>query len=128
MDQKIKLFNAKFHEIWGKDKKKGLITQSAKKRFFLTNFGVVTSILGVSGLKLHASGTEPLTFFGAQSSLGGHNSRLGGSSSDLGVRPRNAPVVSDLLQVYSNLSNCRYCIFGKEILLKIGFNEEMRTI
>ena len=38
------------------------------------------------------------------------------------------PVASGLLQVYSNLSNCNYCIFFKEILLEIGFIEEMRTI
>ena len=55
----------------------------------------MTSILGVSGLKLHSCGTEPVTFFGAQSSLGGHNSRLGGTSSDLvghglGMPPRVA--------------------------------------
>ena len=53
------------------------------------------SILGVSGLELHSSGIEPVTFFGAQSSLGGHNSRLGGKSSDLegegpGMPPRSA--------------------------------------
>ena len=51
----------------------------------------MNSILGVSGPELHSSGTEPVTFFEAQSSLGGHISRLGGRSSDLGARPRNAP-------------------------------------
>ena len=56
---------------------------------------MMTSILGVSGLKLDSCGTEPVTFFGAQSSLGGHNSRLGGTSSDLvghglGMPPRVA--------------------------------------
>ena len=45
-----------------------------------------------------------------------------------GARPRNAPVVSGLLQVYSNLSNCNYRIFVEEIRLEIGFIEEMRTI
>ena len=38
---------------------------------------MITSILGVSGLEMHSSGTEPVTFFGVQSSLGEHNSRLG---------------------------------------------------
>ena len=33
--------------------------------------------LGISGLELHFSGTEPVTFFGAQPSLGGHNSCFG---------------------------------------------------
>ena len=38
------------------------------------------------------------------------------------------PVASGLLQIYSNLWNCNYRIFVKEILLEIGFIEEMRTI
>ena len=33
--------------------------------------------LGVLGLDLHFSSPEPVNFFGAQSSLGGHNFRLG---------------------------------------------------
>ena len=124
MDQKTKVFIAKFHEIWGKDqKKKGFhleicadfhefwdeekkklfnsknaeiftnfgekpqrkrvsITKSAKKQFLLTNSRVITGIFGVSGLELHSSGTEPVTFFGAQSSLGGHNFHLGGTTPD----------------------------------------------
>ena len=35
------------------------------------NAGLMTSIFWVSGPKLHSSGTEPVTFLGAQSSLGG---------------------------------------------------------
>ena len=31
------------------------------------------------------------------------------------------------LQVYNNLTNCSYRIFVKEILLEIGFIEEMRS-
>ena len=46
---------------------------------------MMISILRVSGFELHSSGTEPVTFFGAQSSLGGYNSRL------RGARTRNAP-------------------------------------
>ena len=61
-------------------KKRVFITKFAKKQFLLTIYGVITSILGVSGVELHSSGTEPLTFFGAQSSLGGHNSRFGGTA------------------------------------------------
>ena len=37
----------------------------------------------VSGLELHSGGTEPVTFFGAQSSLEGQNSRLGVSGLEL---------------------------------------------
>ena len=95
---------ADFHEFWGEEKKKVFISKNAqiftnsgvkpqkkslyykicKKQFLLTNSGVITSILGVSGLELHFSGTEPVTFFWEQFSLGGHNSCLGGTSSDLG--------------------------------------------
>ena len=130
MDQKPKIFIAKFHEIWGKNKKKGLhlkicadfyefwgeekkkpfnsknvristnfgvkpqkkrvlITKSAKKQFLLTNSVVITCILGVLGLELHFSGTRNVTFFGTQSLLGEaqfwfgeHNSHLGGTAPD----------------------------------------------
>ena len=105
------------------------ITKSAKKQFLLTNSWVITSILGVSGIELHSSGTDPVTFFGAQSSLGEHDSRLGGHKQWFwGVQSRNATVASGLLQIYSNLSNCNYRIFVKEVLHDFGFIEEMRTI
>ena len=75
-------FYAKFLRNLRRRSKKGprLTTsaKSAKKLFLLTNSGVTTIILGVSGLELHFSGTKPVTFFVAQSSLGGHNFRLGG--------------------------------------------------
>ena len=153
MDQKKKGLYlelcADFHEFWGEEKKKVFISKNAqiftnsgvkpqkkslyykicKKQFLLTNSGVITSILGVSGLELHFSGTEPVTFFWEQFSLGGHNSCLGGTSSDLGGEgPGMHTVASGLLPNYSNLSNCNYHIFVTKMLLKIGFNEEMRTI
>ena len=85
--------------------------------------------LGSRRPKLHSSGTKPVTFFDAQSSLGGHNSRLGRHKQWFGGHgPVMLPVASCLLQVYCNLSNCNYRIFVKEILLEIGFIEEMRTI
>ena len=113
---------ANFHEFRGETTKKWVfIIKSAKKHFFLTNSRV-------SDLELRCSHTELVTFFGAQSSLGGHNSCFGGTSSDLeGHGPGLPPVASGLLQVY-NLSNCNYRIFVKEILIEIGFIEEMRTI
>ena len=114
---------ANFHEFRGKTTKKRIfITKSAKKQFWPTNSEAITSILGVSGLELHFSGTEPVTFFGAQSSLGGQSSCLRGTAREF------PPGASGLLQVYSNLSNCNYRIFVKEILLEIGFIEEMKTI
>ena len=60
------------------------IAKSPKKPFLLTNSGVTSSILGVSGLKLHSSSTKPVNFLGAQSSLEVAQFSFGGTSSDLG--------------------------------------------
>ena len=102
---------ADFHEFWGEDKKvlhrkkmreflripgwnhkkRVFITKSAKKQFLLTDSGVITCILGVSGLELYFSGTKPVTFFGhyprlgAQFLFGEHMQWFGGAWS------RNAP-------------------------------------
>ena len=76
---------ANIHEFCGEDHKRSLLQNLHKKQFLPRNSGVITSILRVSDLELHSSGTECVTFFRAQSSLwGGHNSRFGGISSDLG--------------------------------------------
>ena len=45
------------------------IAKSTKKQFLLTNSGLINSILGVSGLELHSSKTEPVNCFETQSSL-----------------------------------------------------------
>ena len=66
------------------------IAKSAKKMFLLTNSGVIASILGVSGLEVHSSGTERVTFFGAQTSLGGTFSFRGAQAVIWGARLRNA--------------------------------------
>ena len=162
MDQKTKVFIVKFHEIWGKDQKKGLHLEICadfhefwvedKKNFFIsknarisTNFGVKPQKKGLY-YKICEKTVLAHEFRGDNQYLGslrrrtalqwhrasnfvwstilawGHNSRLGGA------RPRNAPVASCLLQVYSNLLNSNYRIFVKEILLKIAFIEEIRTI
>ena len=71
-------------------KKRFFVTKSAKKQFLLTNFGVITSILGVSGIELHSSGTDPVTFFEAQSSLGGII-LVGSTSSDSGEHSPGMP-------------------------------------
>ena len=53
---------------------------------------MITSILGFSGLKLHSSGTDPINFFGAQSSLwGGTILVWEGTSSDLGDTAPECP-------------------------------------
>ena len=80
--------------MWGKDTKtkRVFIAKCAKKQFLLTNSEVITSVLGVSGLKLHSSGTEPVTFFWTQFSLGRVQFLFGGAQAViLGARPRNAP-------------------------------------
>ena len=72
-----------FQQIPGRNyKKRVFITKSAKKRFLLTNSGVITSTLGVSGLELHSSGTEPLTL--------GTILAWGVQFSFRGAQPRNA--------------------------------------
>ena len=73
-------------------KKKVFIAKSAKKQFLLSNFGVMTNISGVLGLKLLSSGTEPVTFFGEQSSLEGAQFSFEGAQAVIwGARSRNVP-------------------------------------
>ena len=68
------------------------IAKSSLKQFLLTNSGVITSILGVSGPELHSSSTEPINFFGPQSSLGGAQFLFEGHKQSFGEAwPRNAP-------------------------------------
>ena len=66
--KKKKIFIPKYARISTnsgvKPQKRVFIAQSPKKQFLLRNSEVITSILGVSGLELHYSGTEPVTFFG----------------------------------------------------------------
>ena len=81
-------------------------TKSAKKTILAHEFWVITSILRVWGLKLHSSGTKPVTFFGAQSSFGGRNSRLGAQAVIWGALPWNAflgPGVAASLQQFIKL-------------------------
>ena len=93
----------------------------ARKIVLLTNSGMITSILGVSGLELHCSGTEPVTFFGAQSSLGGTILVCGGTSRDFrGAWPPNVPhdvgPAASLQQSTIAFSLKRCC--SKSVLLK----------
>ena len=74
-------------------KQKVFIAKSTEKPLLFTNSGVTTSILGVSGLELHSSSTKPVNFFGGTVlSWGGHNHRLGGTSSDLGGTAPECPL------------------------------------
>ena len=61
------------------------------------NSGVITSILGVLGFELHSSGTEPVTFFGTQSSLGEEQFSFGGAQAVMfggGVTAPKYPLVA----------------------------------
>ena len=64
-------------------------TKITKNHFLLANSRAVNTNLGVLGLDLHSSGSEPGNFFGAQSSSGGGGG--GHKQSFGGARPRNAP-------------------------------------
>ena len=71
---KTKVFIPKYTQIlmisWVQPHKQTIfIAKSTKKQFLLTNSHLINSILGVSGLELHSSRTEPVNFFEAQSSL-----------------------------------------------------------
>ena len=66
-------------------KKRTFNAKSAKKQFLLTNSWMATSILGVSGLDLHSSGTKPL--FVAKSSLGVEQFSFGGAQAVIWEAP-----------------------------------------
>ena len=90
-----------FQEFLSKDQKKEK-KRSRPKSFMksgvsskITKIWAVNTNLGVLGLDLHSSSPEPVNFFGAQSSLGGgHNFRLGGTSSHLGGHGPGMPPVA----------------------------------
>ena len=109
------------------------IAKSMEKQFLLINSGVITSILGVSGLELHSSSTKPVDFFRAQSCLGGGGTILiwGGTSSDLeGHSPMECPpppwrraynvdTIKDNSQRQCSLP---FLIFAKKKLANVGPN------
>ena len=77
---------ANFHEFCGEDQNKvkfyefwGESIKTTKKQFLLTNSRAIISILEVSGLDLHFSTTESVSFFGTQSLLGGVQFLFGGT-------------------------------------------------
>ena len=70
------------------------IAKSTKKRFLLTNSGLITSSLGVSGFEMHSSSTEPVNFLGAQSSLRGAQFSCGAQFSFGRHGPRMLPCVA----------------------------------
>ena len=125
---KKKVFISKYAWIFTnsgvKPQKKNLYHKICKKQFLLTNSGVITSILGVSGLEGHFSGTEFVIFLGAQSSLGGYSSCLGETNSDLGGTGLQFPpwrrASCKFTAIYRTVTIAfslkRYC--SKSILLK----------
>ena len=64
---------------------------SSWKEILLTLFGAQAVLWGVQAAKCNSVAPGLLLSFGAQPSLRGHNSCLGGTSSDLGGTVRNAP-------------------------------------
>ena len=128
-----KLFNLKkcanFYEFRSEITKNGSLLQNLRKNSsWLTNSRVITSILEVSGLELHSSGTEPVTFFGGQFSLGGAQFSFGGHKQWFGGRgPRLPPrcwACCNFTAIYRTVT----IAFSLKRLLKIGFIEEMKTI
>ena len=90
-----------FHDFWGGTTKKMVfIPKSAKKQFLLKTSGVTTSILKVPGLELYSSGTEPVTFFGAQSSLGDAQFSFGGTAPECLFRGAKPDEVLFLVFIY----------------------------
>ena len=84
--KKKKSSSQKFYEIRCES------TKITKKQFLLANSRAISTNLGILGLDLHSSSPEPVNFFGAQSSLGGHSFRLGEHKQSFGgARPQNAP-------------------------------------
>ena len=74
-------------------------------------------VLGVSGLEMRSSGTNPVTFFGAQSSLGGHNFRLGGHKRWFGGHgSRNSPHRTGPVTIVMIVAEV--CVYNTEKLLK----------
>ena len=85
-----------FHEFLSEDQKK----RSSSQKFYeircestkITKIRAVNTNLGVLVLDLHSNRPEPVNFFRAQSSLGGHNFRLRRHKQSFGgARPRNTP-------------------------------------
>ena len=120
---KNKDLHCNFPRILGwNQKKRVFIAKSAKKQFLLMNSRVITSTLGISGLELHYSGSEPVTFFGSQSSLGDGGTILvwRGTSSDLGgSRPGNAPLAPGLNKILL-LLHCHKETLNRPSLLEGG--------
>ena len=107
-----------------KPQKKGLYNKICKKTVLAHEFWGNNQYLGSLRTRIALQSHRACYFllgsilaWGAQAVIwgGGHG-------------PGMLYVSSGLLQNYSNLLNCNYRIFVKEILLEIGFIEEMRTI
>ena len=81
--------------------------QKKKKQFLPTNSCMTTSILGVSGLELHSSGTNPVNLFGAQSLLGGEQFLFGGAEAVIlgGTAPESSTMAP-------SMSRCDDCAKG----------------
>ena len=133
-DQKNRSLSETFYEIRCES------TKITKKQFLLANSRAVNTNLGVLGLDLLSSSSEPANFLGTQSSLGGHNFCLGAQAVIWGGTARNAsrdasPVSgaggltfkSRACQIRYSVATARHrCnISSKEAVLLRRNNEEM---
>ena len=66
-------------EFWGEDKKIEFSSQNLQKNGSCQEYWVDDQYFGGARPRTaaHSHGTDPVIFFGTQSSLGGHVSRLG---------------------------------------------------
>ena len=118
---------ANFHEFRGETtKKRGLNYKICEKTVLAHEFRGDNQYLGSLRPRTALQWQQVCYFLWGTILAWGHNSRLGGHKQWHG--PGLLPVASGLLKAYSNLSNCNYLIFVKEILLEIGFIEKMKTI
>ena len=115
-DQKKNLQFKNFHKFWSSsqnscDFSRILRCRTKKKRsssqkFYeircestkITKIRAVNTNLGVLGLDLHFNSSEPVNFFGAQSSLGGAQFLFGGAQAVIwgGMAPEFPPVAPGL--------------------------------
>ena len=103
--QKFKIFFSCRKQVISKKKERSSSQNYQEIRCQSTKIPLANTNLG---LYLHSSSPEPDNFFGAQSSLGGHNFRLGGGTSSHlgGTAPEYPPVAQGLLcYIFRKLSS-----------------------
>ena len=93
-----------------KKKEKAFYAKSAKKQFLLTNFGVITSNLGVSGLELLQVAPSLILYLGHNPRFRGTILVWGAQAVIWGARPRNAPRGAGPDTIVCSVKLSRLCI------------------